>query len=81
MLFGDGAGAAILEKTTENGGILSFKTVSHCNEELNYLKMEQSYDPTLSDTGLYLKMEGRKVFQYAMEQIPKLVQSCWINQI
>lgn len=76
MLFSDGAGAAILEKTTEDKGILACRTVSHCGEELDYLKMDTAYDPALKDTGFYLKMEGRKVFRYGMEEVPKVINAC-----
>lgn len=76
MLFSDGAGAVVLEKTEEQKGILAHKTVSHCNEELDYLKMDCSYDKDLKDTGLYLKMEGKKVFKYGMEQVPAVINSC-----
>jgi len=76
MLFSDGAGAVILEKTEAPNGILSFKTVSHCLDEIDFLKMGHSYDDQLKDSGLYLKMEGKKVFRYAMENVPAVIDCC-----
>lgn len=76
MLFSDGAGAVILEKTEEAVGILAHKSVSSCGEELEYLKMGPSYDKEQENDGLYLKMNGKKVYRYAMENIPKVVDVC-----
>ncbi|MCB0705273.1 MAG: ketoacyl-ACP synthase III [Saprospiraceae bacterium] len=76
MLFSDGAGAIILEETTGINGVLSHKTTSHCQEELGFLKMGPSYNKELADTGFYLKMDGKKVFRHAMENMPKVINAC-----
>ena len=77
MLFSDGAGAVILEASTDQGqGILSHQAMSDCQRELNFLKMDKSYNPSKGTDGLYLKMDGRNVFRYAMEKIPNLVVRC-----
>ncbi len=75
MLFGDGAGAIILEATEagEDRGILHHAAVSDCGEELFYLTMNYSYNPAKKTEGLYLKMNGRNVFRYALAKIPPLV--------
>jgi 3-oxoacyl-[acyl-carrier-protein] synthase-3 len=73
MLFSDGAGAIILEETSSINGVLAYKTVSHCGEELNYLRMGKSY---IDNEGFFLKMEGKKVFRYAMEYVPYVINSC-----
>ena len=73
MLFSDGAGAVILEGNDSESGILAYKTVSHCGEEIDYLKMGPSYT---DNEGFFLKMEGKKVFRYAMEQVPFVINTC-----
>lgn len=73
MLFSDGAGAAIISATTEDNGILAHKTVSHCESELDYLKMDRSFDQDIETGELYLKMNGKKVFRYGCEVLPSLI--------
>lgn len=78
LLFGDGAGAIILSRTNaSNSGLLSHKTYSHCQEELDYLQMGRSHNPY--DKGIYLKMQGRNVFKYACNEMPKLIYECLEN--
>lgn len=76
MLFSDGAGAIVLERTSDNIGILGHKSVSHCNAELDFLKMDTSYDNDSIDNNLYLKMTGKNVFKYAMINVPKIISEC-----
>jgi len=76
LLFSDGAGAVIMEKTERDEGVLGHKTLSHCNEELGFLKMDTSYDSAKKDEGLLLKMQGKKVFKYAMVNVPKVIKEC-----
>ncbi|MFD1630435.1 3-oxoacyl-ACP synthase III family protein [Pseudopedobacter beijingensis] len=77
MIFADGAGATILsaEEGTERG-ILSHKTQSHTFEEAYYLKMGPS-DKTENEhpEDLYIKMEGRKVYEYALKNVPLVMKS------
>jgi 3-oxoacyl-[acyl-carrier-protein] synthase-3 len=77
MLFSDGAGAIVLESMdTTNKGILSSKAVSHCMEEVTYLAMNSSYNP--DDTGVkYMKMKGRKVYEYAIKHVPEAMKACF----
>ena len=79
MLFGDGAGATILEiqETTEPDGILAFKTVSTCHDkDVKYLF---SGEPILEETDKnipYLKMNGRGVYKYGLEKVPMAINQC-----
>ena len=73
MLFGDGAGAVVLSavEEPEKRGILSFKTVSHCEEEVDYLNMGPSCKPDVP--GHHVKMQGRMVYRYAVQNVPSVV--------
>lgn len=79
MIFSDGAGACILEaidtmKTT--AGILSSSTLSHCLDEVDYLYFGKSFYPD-SDPGIrYIKMKGRKVYEYALKYVPMAMKEC-----
>jgi 3-oxoacyl-[acyl-carrier-protein] synthase-3 len=74
MIFSDGAGACILsssESTTE--GILSFSTVTHAIEEADYLYCGVS-NKIGEDRTKYIKMKGRKIYEYAISQVPDAIK-------
>ena len=79
MIFSDGAGAAILEykdSQKEDSGILSTSVQSHSLDEIDYIHMGQSFFPD-SDPGIrYIKMKGRKVYEYAMKYVPAAMKDC-----
>ena len=77
MLFGDGAGAVILEamESEEPIGILCHKTVTDSVEKADFLRMGHSNDETDNER-IYVKMQGRSVFKYAMEKVPSAIDSC-----
>ncbi|TSA28852.1 MAG: ketoacyl-ACP synthase III [Bacteroidetes bacterium] len=79
MLYADGAGATILEarESEEPVGILSHKTRSDTLLHSNMLHMDKSYNPwNGSDQHLFLKMNGRKLYQYALETVPQAIKEC-----
>ena len=75
MIFSDGSGAVILSnhKDKEKKGILYHKTVCHCEEEIHYLTCGTPLNPDL-EKKLYIKMKGRKIYEYAISNIPPLVK-------
>jgi 3-oxoacyl-[acyl-carrier-protein] synthase-3 len=79
MIFSDGAGAAVLEAKPETGaksGILSWSVQSHCTEEAYYLFLGKSNHPDADSRVRYIKMKGRKVYEYAMEHVPVAMKDC-----
>jgi 3-oxoacyl-[acyl-carrier-protein] synthase-3 len=79
MIFSDGAGAAVLdyvEGDESEGGILSFKVQSHTKEEAYYLSLGKSYFPHSDPRVRYIKMKGRKVYEYAMKHVPEAMKAC-----
>jgi 3-oxoacyl-[acyl-carrier-protein] synthase-3 len=79
MIFSDGAGAAVLEykETTENGaGILSASVQTHSMEEVDYINMGPSFYPDSDPNVRYIKMKGRKVYEYAMKHVPAAMKDC-----
>jgi 3-oxoacyl-[acyl-carrier-protein] synthase-3 len=79
MIFSDGAGAVILEKQTgdENtSGILSFVAQTHSLEEVDYINMGISFYPGSNPRIRYLKMKGRKVYEYALKHVPEAMKAC-----
>ena len=75
MIFSDGAGATILEgmKSEVPTGILAHRTRSDTLDELHYLRMEGGYHGEAGPE-LYMKMNGRKVYEYALRNVPPLVK-------
>ncbi len=79
MIFSDGAGACVLEflDTTADGpGLLSASVQTHAAEEVDYINMGSSFYPG-SDAGVrFIKMKGRKVYEYAMKYVPAAMKDC-----
>jgi 3-oxoacyl-[acyl-carrier-protein] synthase III len=78
MLYSDGAGAVILEAkaSDEPTGILAHKTRSDTFLYSKMLYMNNSYNPALDSTEFFLKMNGRRLYQYALETVPAAIKSC-----
>jgi len=85
MIFSDGAGAAIIEVQENiqgNGsigkgpGILGHATQSFVVDEANYIHMGKSYFPDSDPRIRYLKMQGRKVYEFALKQVPAAMKAC-----
>jgi 3-oxoacyl-[acyl-carrier-protein] synthase-3 len=79
MIFSDGAGATVLEAMdTEktNSGILGTSVQSHCRDEVNYLNLGKSFFPDSDPRIRYIKMKGRKVYEYAIKYVPLAMKLC-----
>jgi 3-oxoacyl-[acyl-carrier-protein] synthase III len=79
MIFSDGAGAVVLEYKEGNetgSGILSASVQTHSFEEVNYIHMGDSYFPGSDPHIRYIKMKGRKVYEYAMTHVPAAMKDC-----
>lgn len=79
MIFSDGAGATVHEwkEVGEDGpGQLSSRVQSHCNDEAYYLYLGKSNFPGSDPRVRYIKMKGRKVYEYAMQHVPLAMKGC-----
>jgi len=79
MIFSDGAGAAVVEykETGDSGqGILAAAVQTHSLEEVDYINMGMSYYPGSDPHIRYIKMKGRKVYEYAMKYVPAAMKDC-----
>jgi 3-oxoacyl-[acyl-carrier-protein] synthase III len=76
MIFADGAGATIVEIQDSNSGILSFSAQSHCEDEVDYLNLGKSNFPESDPRIRYVKMKGRKVYEYAIKNVPLAMKDC-----
>lgn len=78
MLYADGAGATILEGQLSEDpiGILAHKTRSDTLLHSGMLYMGKSYKHDINDDDGFLKMHGRKLYQYAIEKVPPTIKEC-----
>lgn len=79
MIFSDGAGAVIVEAFEGAGnsaGIISASAQSYANDELNYIYMGMSYAPEADKRIRYIKMLGRKVYEFALKRVPEAMKDC-----
>lgn len=77
MIFSDGSGAVILEyKEANESGILHSSALSHCFEEVQYLHMTDSYQKNDQSSTRFMKMKGRKVYEYALKYVPQAMKDC-----
>ncbi len=75
MIFSDGAGAVIVEglKTDEQVGILAHAMQTDALEA-DYLIMDESLNPGYGKRDLFIRMQGHKVYVYALTNVPKVVK-------
>ena len=76
MIYADGAGAAVLEAHEGDAGILARATRSDTLDHSGMLSMGPSYKEEVSTEALFLKMEGRKLYKYALQTVASSMQEC-----
>ena len=76
MIYSDGAGATVIEFTDEEGGILSHESATYALEEGNYIYFGKSNNPELNDERRFIKMQGRKIYEFALNHVPEAMKSC-----
>lgn len=77
MIYSDGAGATVIEETLdENGGIITFEAATHSKDEAFFLSFEKSYNKDLDAETRYIKMNGRKIYNFALMHVPTAMKSC-----
>ena len=75
MIYADGAGATLLEgRENLEQGILAHKTQTHTSEEAFYLYSGKSSNPDLISEDQFIKMDGRKIYEYALKNVPLVIQ-------
>jgi len=80
MIFSDGAGACIIELSDKKGGIQTHETASYTLEEANFLFNGKGYDLEADDRK-YIKMHGRKIYEFALTNVPLAMKKCLDNSV
>ncbi|HET8753435.1 MAG TPA: ketoacyl-ACP synthase III [Salinimicrobium sp.] len=76
MIYSDGAGATVIEATTEDVGIIAHESATFALEEANFIFFGKSNNQELTDERKYIKMHGRKIYEFALNQVPLSMKSC-----
>ncbi|WP_369048848.1 3-oxoacyl-ACP synthase III family protein [Tenacibaculum sp. UWU-22] len=75
MIYSDGAGACIVEASSKNtSGIISFASQTFAEEEAYYLFFGSSFDKKKDPNVRYLKMHGRKIYEFALNNVPNAMK-------
>ena len=76
MIYSDGAGAAVVEWTQGEGGILTHATLSYTADEAYFLFFGGSFNKKLDPNTRFIKMHGRKIYEFAVSRVPEAMQIC-----
>ncbi|WP_396595927.1 3-oxoacyl-ACP synthase III family protein [Dokdonia sp. R86516] len=79
MIYSDGAGASIIEQDDSDTGILSFETATFTYDEAYFLFNGSSYNTEAEQQTKYIKMYGRKIYNFALTQVPQAMKTCLEN--
>jgi len=81
MIYGDGAGAVILESYQSETpvGILSHCSHTYSAEHAYVLKMGKSNNPDYAVNNLFLKMQGRALYEHALKVVPQVIKESIVS--
>ncbi|MDY0781381.1 3-oxoacyl-ACP synthase III family protein [Tenacibaculum sp. IB213877] len=76
MIYSDGAGACIVEASeSEESGIISHASQTFAKEEAYHLYFGNSYDKNEDPNVRYIKMYGRKIYEFALNNVPNAMKA------
>ena len=76
MIYSDGAGAAVVEATEDEGGILKHFSATYAFEEANFIFFGESNNLEKKEDRRYIKMYGRKIYEFALNHVPVAMKTC-----
>lgn len=76
MIYSDGAGATLIEATEAPGGILAHESATYAYDEAYYLFFGNSFNKDHDPDVRYIKMYGRKIYEFALNNVPKAMAVC-----
>lgn len=75
MIYSDGAGATIIEAGSD-GEILNHASATYANGEAYYLFFGETYKQDTNEDNKYIKMYGRKIYEFAVTYVPQAMKDC-----
>jgi len=83
MIYADGAGATIVEAIISPDnigmGVLSHAARSDTFKHAYMLRMGKSYNSNCEGDELFLKMDGHKLYEYALRTVPEVVKESLVK--
>ncbi|WP_452222923.1 3-oxoacyl-ACP synthase III family protein [Lacinutrix chionoecetis] len=76
MIYSDGAGAVIVENSQEEGGIIAHDTATFALDEAHFIYFGETNNTETTDKRRYIKMYGRKIYEFALTNVPLALKSC-----
>lgn len=82
MIYSDGAGAVILELKPEkdnsdhNPGIMNHLSATYALDEAHFIYFGPSYNLEENSARNYIKMYGRKIYEFAITRVPEAMKQC-----
>jgi len=76
MIYSDGAGAVILEASNNASGILTHESATYALDEAHFIYFGETNNQEISDKRRYIKMYGRKIYEFALNHVPAAMKSC-----
>lgn len=76
MIYSDGAAAVVIEETNEDGGIIAHETATFTLDEAHFIYFGKTNHPEITDQRRYIKMYGRKIYEFALTNVPLALKSC-----
>ncbi|RMZ51735.1 ketoacyl-ACP synthase III [Flavobacteriaceae bacterium PRS1] len=76
MIYSDGAGAVVLESSNNGSGILTHESATYALDEAHFIYFGETNNRDISDKRRYIKMYGRKIYEFALNHVPAAMKSC-----
>ena len=76
MIYADGAGACIIEENNSSTeGIISHASQTFTVDEAYFLYFDNSYNPEKRQDTRFIKMHGRKIYEFALTNVPAAMKA------
>jgi len=76
MIYSDGAGASVIEGSNDDTGLLAYESATFAYDEAGFLYFGNSFNKDLNPDVRYIKMHGRKIYEFALNHVPLAMKSC-----
>jgi len=78
MIYADGAAAGVVEavESTDMRGIISTASLTYSYEEFDFLRFDVSNKEGYAPGTRYLKMYGKKIYEFALKYVPLGMKQC-----
>ena len=76
MIYSDGAGATVIQSKDDDGGILAHLSATYAFDEAHFIYFGESNNQEVTDARRYIKMYGRKIYEFAISNVPGAMKDC-----